>query len=86
MPNAFELLTENSVAVSGSTAWTHLNSQEGGEVVYILPRDSFKVSTNKTIISVPTQKTELQVSTKVIKSEVVVRNKVAIEGVTTNDV
>ena len=30
MPNAFELLTEHSTAPSGSTAWEHLNAQEGG--------------------------------------------------------
>lgn len=32
MPNAFELLTEHSTAPDGSTAWEHLNSQEGGGV------------------------------------------------------
>lgn len=30
MPSAFELLTEHSTAPSGSTAWEHINAQEGG--------------------------------------------------------
>jgi cephalosporin hydroxylase len=30
MPTAWDLLIENSSAASGSTAWEHLNSQEGG--------------------------------------------------------
>ena len=30
MPSAFELLIEHSTAPDGSTAWDHLNSQEGG--------------------------------------------------------
>ena len=30
MPNAFELLTENSTAAEGSTAWQHINAQKSG--------------------------------------------------------
>lgn len=33
MSTAWELLTENSVAPVGSTAWEHLQAQEGGTVV-----------------------------------------------------
>lgn len=30
MPTAWDLLIENSTAPGGSTAWEHLNSQDGG--------------------------------------------------------
>lgn len=30
MPTFWELVTANSTALSGSTLWEHLNSQEGG--------------------------------------------------------
>ena len=85
MPTLWETITSNSAAQERSTLWTHLNSQEGGgEVVYVLPRDSFGVSTNKVLLEAPLYLAQLEVTTKVVSTAFDITNTQVIVGVSTN--